>query len=255
MCLNNPLISVIIPVYNGAAFLTAAIETIRQQLYEPLEIIIIDDGSTDNTGQIAADLGRDIRYIFQSNAGPAAARNTGLLLASGQVIAFLDVDDLWAQNRLCTQVECLTLHPAVDIVQGLIQDLELVSSPQIPSTFAPVSDPYYSINLGSAIYRRQVFDQVGLFDESLRYNEDMDWFIRAWDHHLNKKQLAEVALFYRKHEGNMTNQRNSKQAGFVWLLKKRLDQHRRNSRLPNQPSYQPPASQPVSLTEYLGWRK
>ncbi|MCB0209231.1 MAG: glycosyltransferase family 2 protein [Anaerolineae bacterium] len=247
MTLNTPLVSVIMPVYNGAVFLAEAIENLRQQQYEPLEIIIVDDGSTDNTGQIVAGLGSDIRYVCQTNQGPAAARNHGLQLATGEVIAFLDVDDLWTEHWLSTQVGFLAAHPAVDVVQGLIQELQLVTG----STFEPVADPYYSVNLGSAIYRRRVFDWVGLFDETLHYNEDTDWFIRAWDKNVSKTQLAEVALFYRKHEGNMTNGGNSKQSGFVWLLKKRLDQHRKNSTVLGHVA----SGQSVSLTEYIGWQK
>ena len=103
---EKPLVSVIMPVYNGAAFLTGAIDNIRRQNYEPLEIIIVDDGSTDSTGQIVASFGSDIRYVYQANQGPAAARNHGLRLATGDLIAFLDVDDLWAENRF-VQLEIL----------------------------------------------------------------------------------------------------------------------------------------------------
>jgi glycosyltransferase involved in cell wall biosynthesis len=242
---NNPLVSVIMPVYNGATFLAETIENIRQQQYKPLEIIIIDDGSTDSTRQIAAGLGHEIRYVFQPNTGPAAARNHGLRLAKGELIAFLDVDDLWAENWL-RQVAFLGEHPTVDIVQGRIQVLQLVDD----ANFETMTTPYYSVNLGSAIYRRQVFERVGLFDETLRYNEDTDWFIRAWDKNIIKMQLAEVALLYRKHEQNMTNKYNAKGAGFIQLLKKRLDQQRKNGEL----SGQTVSSQPVSLTHYLGWK-
>jgi glycosyltransferase involved in cell wall biosynthesis len=245
MSANNPLVSVIMPVYNGATFLAETIENIRQQQYKPLEIIIIDDGSTDSTRQIAAGLGHEIRYVFQPNTGPAAARNHGLRLAKGELIAFLDVDDLWAENWL-RQVAFLGEHPTVDIVQGRIQVLQLVDD----TNFETMTTPYYSVNLGSAIYRRQVFERVGLFDETLRYNEDTDWFIRAWDKNIIKMQLAEVALLYRKHEQNMTNKYNAKGAGFIQLLKKRLDQQRKNGEL----SGQTVSSQPVSLTHYLGWK-
>lgn len=245
------MVSVIMPVYNGADFLAEALNNLQQQRYQPIEIIIVDDGSVDETATIAAQFKQDVRYVYQSNQGPAAARNTGIKLATGQFIAFLDVDDLWAENRLATQIDFLTTHPSVGIVQGLIQDLGLVRTPHNTLTFEAVSEPYFSVNLGSAIYRRAVFDKVGLFDETLRYNEDTDWFIRAWDNNIIKAQLHEVALFYRKHDGNMTNSDNSRQSGFVWLLKKRLDQHRENGRL----SGQIVSGRLGSITEYIGWKR
>jgi len=246
-----PLVSVIMPVYNGADFLAEALSDLQQQRYQPLEIIIVDDGSVDETATIAAQFKEDIRYVYQSNQGPAAARNTGIKLATGELIAFLDVDDLWAKNRLSTQVDFLATRPEIDIVQGLIQDLELVRIPHDSPIFEVNSEAYYSVNLGSALYRREVFDTVGLFDETLRYNEDTDWFIRAWDNNIKKAQLDEVALFYRKHDGNMTNRNNSKQSGFVWLLKKRLDQHREHGNLSGRAA----SGQSVSITEYIGWKK
>ena len=248
---HPPLVSVIMPVYNGANFLAEAINNIQQQYYQSLELIIVDDGSVDETASIVAQYKADIQYVYQPNRGPAAARNTALKLATGEFIAFLDVDDLWARNRLSSQINYLTTHPAVDIVQGLIQDLELVRSAQKSLTFEAVSQPYYSVNLGSAIYRRRAFDSVGFFDETLRYNEDTDWFIRAWDNNVTKIQLGEIALFYRKHQENMTNADNSRRSGFVRLLKKRLDQQRGNSNL----SQLSASRQPVSITEYIGWQK
>ncbi len=94
---NDFFVSVIIPVYNGDAYLLDAVDSIQRQHYKPLEIIIIDDGSTDSTAEIAADLRGDVRYVYQPNSGPSAARNKGLRMARGEVIGFLDVDDLWCR--------------------------------------------------------------------------------------------------------------------------------------------------------------
>src|SRR5579871_1893267 len=98
--------SVIIPVYNAEAFLAQAVESVRRQTVKPLEIIVVDDGSTDNSAQVAARL--DVHYIYQPNRGPAAARNRALTAARGQFIAFLDADDLWPDNKLAMQTEILT---------------------------------------------------------------------------------------------------------------------------------------------------
>jgi len=247
---ENHLVSVIIPVCNGETYFAEGLESVLRQNYEQLEIIIVDDGSTDGTAKIAADFGNNVRYAYQLNSGPAAARNTGLRLASGEFIAFLDVDDLWSHNILSLQTDFLIVHPAVEIVQGLIQDLHLtVSTSDNTSSFTAVSEPYFSVSLGSAMYRRQVFDKVGLFDEKLRYNEDTDWFIRAWDNNISKVQLAKVAYYYRKHESNMTRQNNSRHFGLVRILKKRLDHQRAKGNDLTQPAL----CQLHSITKYIGW--
>ena len=103
---TNVLLSVIMPVYNGAEFLAEAVASIVAQAYQPLEIIVVDDGSTDETATIVQSLGGEIRYLYQFNQGPAAARNAGLALAQGDLIAFLDVDDLWPADKLAQQMAC-----------------------------------------------------------------------------------------------------------------------------------------------------
>ncbi len=101
------MVSAIIPVYNGEAFLADAVKSILKQNYQPLEIIIVDDGSTDSTAQVGARFGDAVRYHYQSNAGPPAARNKGLQMARGNVITFLDVDDLWRNDKLQLQISHL----------------------------------------------------------------------------------------------------------------------------------------------------
>ena len=125
----NNLVSIIIPVYNGEIFIQSAIDTINKQNYHPIEIIFIDDGSTDNTPQIIAEYKEDnITYIYQENKGPASARNQGLKIAKGDFITFLDIDDLWAENKLQSQVNYLQQNSSIDIIQGLIQKVKIDSS-------------------------------------------------------------------------------------------------------------------------------
>lgn len=243
-------VSVIIPVYNGEKFLASAIKNVLEQNYQPLEIIVVDDGSNDGTAHIAAQFNNYVCYVYQSNRGPAAARNRGIQLATGNLIAFLDVDDLWSKNKLNLQISYLNANPSIEIVQGLIQELQLFTSATDNNVlvFQESSNPYDFINLGSAIYRKSVFNKVGLFDESLRYNEDTDWFFRAWENNISKFVLDEVTLFYRKHDGNMTNEENSSNSGFVMLFKKHLDRCRQKGNSQNQP---PEGLR--SLSDYIGW--
>ena len=222
----RPLLSVIMPVYNGEAFLAEAIRHVLTQRYQPLELIVVDDGSTDGTANIAAAFADDIRYVRQPNQGPAAARNQGIATARGEFLAFLDVDDLWADDALHRLMDHLQAHPETGIAQGLIQQMHLdryVQDGQ-PRIFTPIFKPYQFINIGSAVYRKTVFDTVGLFDRELRDNEDTDWFIRAWEHNIAKAVLPEVVMFYRKHNHNMTlEQRDLVHFGLLKIYKRRVE--------------------------------
>ncbi|MEM6450519.1 MAG: glycosyltransferase family A protein [Cyanobacteria bacterium P01_D01_bin.105] len=249
-------VSVILPVHNGERFLAGALQNIQQQQYQPIEIIVIDDGSTDATAKIAAEFGDSIRYIYQSQQGPAAARNRGIEQSAGEIIAFLDVDDLWPENKLAHQVGYLAKHPDVDIAQGLIQRMQADKSDDDPDglqrkqseplSFNSVFEPYFFINLGSCVYRRSLFEQVGLFDEALWDNEDTDWFTRAWEKNINKVSLSEIGLFYRKHDCNMTlQQKNLVYFGLMKIYKRRIARSRANPALATQ-------ERAVGWAEYLG---
>jgi glycosyltransferase involved in cell wall biosynthesis len=222
----RPLLTAIMPVYNGAAFLAEAIRHVLAQHYHPLEFIVVDDGSTDDTADIAAAFSDHIRYVSQPNQGPAAARNSGIRIARGEFLTFLDVDDLWVDGALSRLVEHLLAHPEIGMAQGLIQQMQLDRTVPAgrPQLFTPVFAPYQFINIGSAVYRKTVFDTVGLFDRELRDNEDTDWFMRAWEQDIAKVVLPEVVLFYRKHDRNMTlEQRGLVHFGLLKIYKRRID--------------------------------
>lgn len=241
-------VSVIIPVYNGEKYLAEAIGNVKKQNYQPLEIIVIDDGSTDKTAEVAAEYKDSIRYVYQKNSGPAAARNCGIRMAKGDAIAFLDVDDLWSDEALKIQASYLQNNPSVEIVQGLIQNLKMSYLANDDQTiFEKNYLPYNYINLGSALYRKSVFDNIGLFDETLNFGEDVDWFIRAWENSVSKAVLEQVTLFYRKHQDNMTAGKNLVQLGFVKIFKKHLDRCRQRG---HSPGYSLPEM--PKLNDYLG---
>jgi glycosyltransferase involved in cell wall biosynthesis len=244
---TNILVSIVLPVHNGEPFLLEAIDNIKRQKYHPLEIIIIDDGSTDRTAEIAAQFHQEICYIYQPNQGPSAARNHGIKIAKGEVIAFLDVDDLWADGVLIEFTDYLATHPDVDIVQGLIQRMQFepVVTLENPGVFEPIFQPYQFINLGSAIYRKSVFDRVGLFDSKLRDNEDTDWFLRAWEQNISKVVIPKIMLFYRKHDRNMTlNQKDLVHCGLLKIYKRHIDRMRDRGSANRSPS--------ILWSEYCG---
>ena len=116
--MTGPLISVIVPAYNAGRFLPEAIASIQAQNYPEIEILLIDDGSTDNTPEIAAGFGSAVRYFRKPNGGQASARNLGLREARGEIFAFLDADDQWPENKLALQLPRLTVDDATDVVSG-----------------------------------------------------------------------------------------------------------------------------------------
>lgn len=218
----TPLISVIIPVYNGKQFLSEAVDSILQQNYHPLEIIIVDDGSTDGTAELQSTFGKHVRYIYQDNKGPAAARNTGIAAAGGQFIAFLDSDDMWPSNKLGTQINNLLREPDLEVILG---HTKCFSSGNESKTKTE-QDSVISVQLGSALFRKSVFEKVGIFDEKLRYSEDHDWFLRAREKEIQMLVLEEITLYHRRHKGNITDSPHALDYQLTTVLKKSLDRRR-----------------------------
>ena len=220
----EPLVSVVIPVFNGERFLREAVESVLAQKYAPLEIIMVDDGSTDGTADVARSLPETVRYLHQSNQGPAAARNRGIEHAQGSLIAFADADDLWPEDKLALQLPYMMRDPAAEIVMGRIQQVLL--SETGAENFA---EPAFSVNLGSAIIRKSVFERVGLFDETMRYSEDVDWFMRAREGRAAIVTIDAVTLLYRQHDQNMTRGKSTSELNVLKALKRSLDRRREST--------------------------
>ena len=226
--MTNPLVSVIIPAYNAARFLPNAVASVRRQCYAPLEILIVDDGSEDDCARVAAELGEAVRYVRQEQAGPAAARNRGLELAQGEFIGFLDADDEWPEQKLSLQMSRLLAEPELDLVLGRVRYVAMEGG-QIPGyyRFEGPDHVLSNVHLGSGLYRRRVFRQVGNFDASLHYCEDVDWFLRARELRLCFRILQPVTLIYRLHGGNMTRHRERVDRFLTMALKRSIDRRRR----------------------------
>lgn len=220
-----PVVSIILPVFNGERFIREAVESIVSQGYPSLEIIIIDDGSTDKTKDIIEEVPVEVRYFRQDNRGPAAARNKGVREATGDFVAFIDVDDLWPKNNLHMLAKELLEDKDVDLVHGYAQlaryndvthECEYAGNPA-------ESFPYY---IGAALYRRSVFTKVGLFDPTLLYGEDTDWFKRAEELKVNIRRLEDVTLIVRRHGKNMTSAKDMVELNHLRVFKKSLDRMR-----------------------------
>jgi len=187
---ESGLVSVIIPCYNQAHFLDEAIESVLAQTYSSREIIVVDDGSTDNTATVAR-CHSPVGYIYQENAGPSAARNTGVKESRGEYLVFLDADDRLLPEALEIGVGCLRQHPECAFASGfcrlIVADGSLLGKPEQPS----IARDYYLEFLrrnyiwcpGSVIYQRSIFEIVKGFDTSLGRCEDYDLFLRITKDH------------------------------------------------------------------------
>jgi glycosyltransferase involved in cell wall biosynthesis len=185
-----PAVSVITPAYNVEPYLGEAIASVLAQTFTDLEIVIIDDGSTDATFEIASEYARRdarVRLVRQTNGGISKARNQALRIASGGVFAILDSDDVWHPAYLERQLAILDEHPDVDIVTG---NAWFLGGPHDGQPARPCPDGRAAPELPRmledetavfimSVFRRRVYDLIGGFDESLRTNEDYDFWLRA----------------------------------------------------------------------------
>ncbi|MCF6342538.1 MAG: glycosyltransferase [Bacteroidales bacterium] len=235
---EKPLISIIIPVFNGEQFIREAVENILDQNYPAIEIIIVDDGSTDNSKKVIDELPVDVRYFHQPNAGPASARNRGIRDVSGDYVAFLDVDDLWPEKNLELLMTRLQQNPGLDIVRGYAQLVIVEANGQAIYTGNPQeSFPDY---IGAGLYRKSVFSTVGLFDPELRFGEDSDWFNRAKEMNTNIKRLDEVTLYVRRHDKNMTEGKSLVELNILKVFKKKLERKRMEKPPKTKPALRKP---------------
>ena len=221
-------VSVIVPAHNAEAFLAEAVRSILEQGHQSLEIIIVDDGSTDGTCAVAANLqvesGGSVRCVSQPQAGPAAARNRGLTLAQGGLVGFLDADDLWPPHSLECRLAPLRADPSLAVVLGQTRVLWMPESGAGPVAMS--TDTFPSPNLGCALFRKSVFDEVGGFDPALRFSEDVDWFLRARECGVALVKIAQTTLLYRRHTSNMTRGKTVTDLRLTEVLKQSLDRRR-----------------------------
>ena len=197
-----PTVSVIVPVFNAERYIHASLASVLGQTYDPdaIEVIVVDDGSTDNTRGVVEALGAGITYIEQANQGPSAARNTGIRAARGRFIGFLDADDTWLPEKIARQLAAFEAHPDVGLVfadedefdeHGVQCESLLATSrfyPEIASG-APIAQAYLKllqenfIPTSTVLARRECFERAGLFERELKASEDRDMWSRIAAHY------------------------------------------------------------------------
>jgi glycosyltransferase involved in cell wall biosynthesis len=210
-------VDVIIPSFNAAKYLLAAIESVISQTFDDWQILIVDDGSTDTTAEVVAPfldrLGPKIRYIEQVNRGVSAARNTAILASTAEFLALLDADDVWLPCRLSESLKVLAERPQAGLSYGLIRNMDSEGRPgsswegNLGHAEGHIAPYIYmrSVELPSPTItvRRKCIDEVGVFDESLRITEDRDLWLRIAQRH-EVEFVPRILALYRSSPGSLT---------------------------------------------------
>lgn len=203
-----PKVSVIIPVCNCATYLPNAIDSVLTQTFKDFEIIVVDDGSTDNTEEVVKKYGLQVKYIYQENKGPSAARNRGIKESKGEYIAFLDSDDIWLPQKLELQMNEFLKSPSTGLVtcgrynicaNGVLQeclcDIGYLSRAKALDLILVKN--IFRGGSSQVVIRRECLDKVGLFDEELHVAEDWDLWLkicRKYDFRGVDKALVKIRI-------------------------------------------------------------
>ncbi len=221
-------VSVIIPVRDGAAYISSAIESVLGQTEPPAELLVIDDGSTDETANIVSRFfSCGVRLVQQLPKGAAAARNCGTALARHELLAFLDADDVWTSSKLEQQCAEMRSDATLDMVFGHVR--QFVSPDVEPATRAKLRCPSESFPAhfaGTMLIRRKAFERVGLFETEWAVGEFLAWYARAQLLGLREKMIPRVLLERRLHSANQGILKRSERGEYVRVMKKVLDRRR-----------------------------
>jgi glycosyltransferase involved in cell wall biosynthesis len=199
---SSPLVSVIMAAYNAAEHIGEALDSALAQDWRPLEIVVVDDGSTDDTAAIVARY-PDVVYVRQENQGPSAARNTAAENSSGEFLANFDSDDLLPTTRVGDQVRFLLAHPELGAVFGRQAWMNAPEWMARDSVYGDVD----GIPLSSVMFRRNVFFDVGGYDTSFVHGEDMDLLVRMRERSIEYQVVPEIVLYRRYQDSSLTGGR------------------------------------------------
>jgi glycosyltransferase involved in cell wall biosynthesis len=224
--MTDPLISVVICVYNGERFLSEAIDSVFAQDYRPIEVIVVDDGSGDRSAEIARSYA-DVRVLSQENTGLGAARNAGIDASTGAFLAFHDADDVMLPSKLSEQAGYLSVHPEVGYVlcrQELVPD----SGSDLPAWARrdPIFGDPGGVQPTCGLVRRTALERAGGFDPSLRTGDGMEWLSRLREWGIGIHVLPKVLLLRRVHEDNLTHDQAALTERLFRTLKTRADRAR-----------------------------
>ncbi len=233
-------VSVIIPAYNSARFLPETIESVLAQTYKDYEIIVVDDGSTDNTREILAPYFDKIKYIYQQNQGAAKARNTAIKHSQGEYIAFLDADDVWLPEKLHIQVDYLNNNPEIAMVYSLSLSIN-IDGKQIGKKSrhrnlysGDIFNKLFVKNFfttSTVVVRKRVLNTIGLFDESLINSQDRDLWLRI-TREFRVSGIDKHLCKYRQTPGSLSKKNRENVFKFRRLV---IEQHYKASQESSRP--------------------
>lgn len=220
-------VSVLIPTYNQATYLVEALESAFTQSLSPFEVVVVDDGSTDDTPRALEPFLDRIRYHRQENSGISGARNRCVQLAEGEAIAFLDSDDLWPKRSLEARAKALERDPDLDGVAGIVEQF---LSPDIPEElqgrYHVPPEVMVARFAGSLLLRREVFQAIGGFDPALGLGDTLDWLARAEAGGIRIGSVKELVLRRRIHGQNTSTRMRDRRSDYLRVLKRALDRKR-----------------------------
>ena len=201
---KQPLVSAVIPVFNCEDFLSEALKSVFSQTYSNIETIVVDDGSTDDSAEIAGSY-PEVDYYYQENQGVSAARNTGISSSEGEFVAFLDADDVWKPEKTKAQIDYMKSHSECEISATKGKNF-LEANTKLPPGLKEVKD-WDKINYvipSTMMVRKSVFDEIGGFSTEFRASEDVEWTQRAKDAGLSIGVVEEVLVKRRFHGSNLS---------------------------------------------------
>ncbi len=228
----QPLVSVVIPAYNAALFIGETIESVRSQTLTNWELLIINDGSTDNTAEIVETYCQTdprIQLISKPNAGVSAARNLGGKLAQGELIAFLDADDQWLPEKLAIHVDRMNAVPKIGISFARVEFLEFDGTPTGKFTncslFNLRSENFLytnpTVTTSNVVIRTELFREIDGFDPAIHYSEDMELLFRSSClTHWKIEGINRVLVHYRIHRTGLSSTLNQMEAGWLQFVRK-----------------------------------
>lgn len=221
--MTSKTVSVIIAAFNAEPYLAAALQSVLTQTCPPTEVLVIDDGSSDNSASVAQAYAPWVQVFRQANRGPAAARNVGIRHSTGENLAFIDADDLWMPEKLARQMEILQGDSACEAVLGKVVNF---ITPELNdeqcgllASRAGLSGAFL---VGAMLIRRSAFMRVGEFNEQWRHGDFIDWWARATDLGLRYTAIPELVMQRRLHTNNMTRREPLGAADYVRILHKQI---------------------------------
>lgn len=227
--MKRPLVSCVVTAWNDELYIAEALQSILQQEYDPFEVIVVDDGSTDGTERQIARFGDRVQYIFQENSGCSGARNTGIRASQGELVAFLDADDLWVQGKLDRQVSEFQQRTELDVCFTFAQNFWIDELREEARRFEGhrIARPLPAYAASTMMTRISTFDTYGWFDVEQDFGQTVEWVLRVKSGGAVVDHISDVLTRRRIHTSNRSRDQDGRaREDVLHILKSHLDRQR-----------------------------